>query len=93
MGNLCCRGRCGIVVVAADHGAGGGVDMSPWQEYIDRDEEFLPPSSSAERRRRGVATTSLTNEEIIEMSKDLSRPRRAEHATQELERRAACDKI
>ena len=58
-------------------------------QYRDDQDVCLPPSSAAERRRRGVTTTSLTEEELLALASDGSKPIRARHATEELQRRRA----
>ena len=65
------------------------LDPQPWKAYDDRDHNFVPPSTARQRRQRGVTTTSLSEEYLLAMAQDESRPRRAEHATRELARRRA----
>ena len=76
----CCGRRMTAAAVTAD-------DDRHWNHYSDREEEFVPPSSSAQRRRRGIATTSLSMDQLKEYADDFSMPRRAESAAHELKRR------
>ena len=57
-----------------------------WTAYSDREHMYVPPSSAADRRHR-PSTTSMTDEELMRYVQDEYRPRAAEAASRELERR------
>ena len=61
----------------------------PWKLYSDREEEWTAPSTTAQRDRRWrPSTVSLSSGELERYTQDESRPRRAQHAAEELSRRA-----
>ena len=75
----CCRRQ------SANH---DGADK-PWKLYADREEEWNAPSTTAQRDRRWrPSTVSLSSGELERYTQDESMPRRAQHAADELSRRA-----
>ena len=62
-----------------------------WADYRDS-ADFIPPSTARERRER-PGTTSMSDEQLQEMTEDSTRPRKAAHAAAELQRRGLCQTL
>ena len=83
-GRACSMGSC-----CRRQSAKHGEASEPWKLYSDREEEWTVPSTTAQRDRRWrPSTTSLGSGELERFAQDESRPRRAQHAADELARRA-----